>query len=146
MICNRMGLMKLYLIIVGFLGAVATCWAWQLPAGPAIISGLVMTGFLQNAITPLMMSVPMLLPEIGPMYAGSAGGIISTLQVLGAVLVPTFIITPLAGANGRMLFGLAGIAFALTIIPVLFLPELGSRALTARSSKASADTAPSVLS
>jgi MFS family permease len=146
MICDRMGLMKLYLIIVGFLGAAATCWTWQLPAGPAIISGLIMAGFLQNAITPLMMSVPMLLPEIGPVYAGSAGGIISTLQVLGAVLVPTFIITPLAGANGRMLFGLAGLAFALTVIPVLFLPELGSRALNARASKASADTAQSVLS
>jgi len=48
---------------------------------------------------PMIASLPMLLPEIGPVYAGSAGGIIATLQVIGAVVAPTFIITPLAGSS-----------------------------------------------
>jgi hypothetical protein len=80
----------------------------------------------------------MLLPEIGPVYAGSAGGIIATLQVIGAVLLPTFVITPLAGSNVTVLFGLAALCMALIIIPVLFLPELGSRALASRSGNVSA--------
>jgi hypothetical protein len=63
----------------------------------------------------------------GPADKKMAGGIISALQVLGAVLAPAFDIAPLAGANSRMLFGLAAMAFALTIIQVLLLPELGSR-------------------
>jgi len=133
MICNRMGVMKTYLVIVGLLGAAATYGSWQLPVGPAIVVGLLLAGFLGSSVTPLMLSLPMLLPEIGPVYAGSAGGIISTLQVLGAVVVPTFVITPLAGSNSAILFGLAAVFFALIVLPVLFLPELGSRALAARA-------------
>jgi NNP family nitrate/nitrite transporter-like MFS transporter len=95
------------------------------------------TGFLQSAVTPLMQSLPMLLPEIGPGSAGSAGGIIATLMVLGAVLVPTFVITPLAGSNATILFGLAAVCFILLIIPALFLPEVGSKALAARAGKVS---------
>ena len=75
----------------------------------------------------------MLLPEIGPVYAGSAGGIIATIQVLGAVVLPTFVITPLAGSSVKMLFGLAALSMVLIILPVLFLPELGTRALAARA-------------
>ena len=136
-ICNRMGVMRLYLVIVGLLGAAAAFWSWQLPIGPAIVIGLMITGFLQSAVTPLMQSLPMLLPEIGPGSAGSAGGIIATLMVLGAVLVPTFVITPLAGSNATILFGLAAVCFVLLIIPALFLPEVGSKALAARAGKVS---------
>jgi NNP family nitrate/nitrite transporter-like MFS transporter len=64
-------------------------------------------------------------------YAGSAGGIISTLQVLGGVALP--IITPLAGSNPTVLFSLAALCFALILIPALFLPELGSKALASRA-------------
>jgi len=133
--CKRLGVMKPYLIVTALLAAAGTFWCWQLPIGPAIIVGLILAGFLQNAMAPLMASLPMLLPEIGPVYAGSAGGIITTLQVIGAVVVPTFIVTPLAGSSGKGLFGLAAVCFILTIVPVLFLPELGSRALAARAGK-----------
>jgi NNP family nitrate/nitrite transporter-like MFS transporter len=88
----------------------------------------------------------MLFPEIGPVYAGSAGGIIATLQVLGAVLLPTFVITPLAGPSVTVLYGLAALCFALIIIPVLFLPELGSKALAARAGNVSARAAKSASS
>jgi MFS family permease len=131
LICNRLGVMKPYLVFTALLAAAGTFWCWQLPMGPAIIAGLILAGFLQNAMMPLIASMPMLLPEIGPVYAGSAGGIITTLQVIGAVVAPTFIITPLAGSDGKGLFGLAALCFVLIIIPVLFLPELGSRALAA---------------
>jgi NNP family nitrate/nitrite transporter-like MFS transporter len=137
-ICNRMGVMKPYLVIISLLSAAGTFWSWQLPVGPAIVIALILAGFLQNAISPIFFSLPMLLPEICPVYAGSAGGIIATLQVLGAVLIPTFVITPLAGPRVTVLFGLAALCFALVIIPVLFLPELGSRALAARAGNVSA--------
>jgi NNP family nitrate/nitrite transporter-like MFS transporter len=135
-ICNRMGYMKPYLVLAGLLGAAAIFWSWQMPIGSALVIGLIIAGFLQNALTPLFLSLPMLLPEIGPAYAGSAGGLISTVQVTGAVVVPTFVITPLAGSNATVLFGLAALCLALIAIPALFLPELGSKALAARAGKA----------
>ena len=90
-------------------------------------------GFLMSAILPLLLSLPMLVREIGPVYAGSAGGIITTLQVFGGIVVPTFIITPLAGLNATLLFGLAAVCYGLILIPALFLPELGARALAAEA-------------
>jgi nitrate/nitrite transporter NarK len=141
-ICNRMGVMKRYLVIISLLGAAAVFLSWQLPLGPAIVIALFLAGFLLSAVMPPIFSLPMLLPEIGPVYAGSAGGIIATLQVLGAVVVPTFIITPLAGPNETVLFGLAALCFALVIIPALFLPELGSRALAARAVDAATTAEP----
>ena len=135
-ICNRLGVMRTFLIVTALLGAAGTYWSWQLPIGPAIAIALTMAGFLMSTTTPLLLSVPMLLPEIGPVYAGSAGGIISTLQVLGGVLVP-ILIAPAAGLSAKLLFGLAAVCLALLILPALFLPELGSRALAARAGKGS---------
>jgi nitrate/nitrite transporter NarK len=137
-ICNRIGVMKPYLIVMSLLGAAGMFWSWQMPTGPAIIVALLVAGFLQSAVLPLFLSLPMLLPEIGPVYAGSAGGIITTLQVLGAVVVPTFIITPIAGLNGTVLFGLAAICCALILVPSLFLPELGTKALALRAASGTA--------
>jgi NNP family nitrate/nitrite transporter-like MFS transporter len=136
-ICNRLGVMKTFLVAMGALGAAGIYWSWQFPVGPAIIIALTLAGFLQSTTSPLLLSVPMLLPEIGPVYAGSAGGIISTLQVLGGVLVP-ILITPVAGSSATVLFGLAAICLALLILPALLLPELGSRALAARAATTSA--------
>lgn len=121
------------MITVGLLGAAGIFLSWQLPVGPAIVIALILAGFLQSAITPMISSLPMLLPEIGPVYAGSAGGLSLTMGTIGGVLLPTFVITPLAGSNFAVLYGLAALCFALVIIPVLFLPELGSRALAARA-------------
>ena len=73
----------------------------------------------------------MLLPDIGPVYAGARGHH-RHRPGAGAVVVPTFIITPLAGTNTPMLFGLAAICMVLMTIPVFFLPEVGARALAAR--------------
>jgi nitrate/nitrite transporter NarK len=136
-ICNRMGVMRRYLIIVGLLSGAAVFWSWQLPIGGLLIIALILAGFLLNSVGPLFASLPMLLPEIGPVYAGSAGGIIATVQVFGAVVLPTFVITPLAGSSVTMLFGLAALCMVLMILPVLFLPEVGARALAARADAAS---------
>lgn len=52
---------------------------------------------------PIFLSAPVLLEGLGTKYAGSAAGVISTLQLLGAVLIPTYILTPIAGENYSLL-------------------------------------------
>jgi NNP family nitrate/nitrite transporter-like MFS transporter len=74
---------------------------------------------------PILLSFPMLLPEIGPVYAGTAGGFIATLQLFGAVFIPSFILAPLAGDNYTVLFILASISLFLATIVSTVLPELG---------------------
>jgi len=135
LVCRRLGVMKPYLVVVSLLGGIVTFWSWQLPIGAASVVSLLLAGCLQSAMLPLILSLPVLLPEIGPEYAGSAGGIISTLQVLGGIMVPTYFITRLAGSNSMILFGLAALCCGLIAVPSVFLPELGSRALASRAER-----------
>lgn len=127
-ICDRMGYMKPYLVIVTLLGAIGIYFGWQAPLGAGIWVALLLAGFMGGAPSPILMSFPMLLPEIGPVYAGSAGGLIATLQLIGAFFIPTFVITPLAGNNFFLLFGLAALSNALVAVAALFLPELVAKA------------------
>ena len=73
---------------------------------------------------PTFMSFPALLPEIGPKYAGTATGIIATLELIGAVVIPTYIITPLAGTNFKLYFFMAGATMIICAFVILLLPEL----------------------
>ncbi len=135
LVCDRVGYMRLYLSSLGLFGAVAILYAWQAPLGATIWIMLLLSGILAGGGGPILMSLPMLFPEIGPVYAGSAGGLVATLQLLGAVVLPTFVITPLAGSNYTVVFGLAGACMLLFGVTCLFLPELGikSRADASKS-------------
>jgi NNP family nitrate/nitrite transporter-like MFS transporter len=125
---NRLGKMKPFLATMTALGAMAGYWAWFTPQDAVMPVLLVVMGIMTGMCMPLLMAFPMLLPEIGPVYAGSAGGIIGTLQVTGAVCIPSFIIAPLAGQNYNVCFTLASMCLLLVSAVVLLLPELGAKA------------------
>lgn len=69
-----------------------------------------------GASRPIFLSAPVLLEGLGTKYAGSAAGVISTLQLLGAVLIPTYILTPIAGDNYSLLFMLASICMVIMFL------------------------------
>ena len=125
---GRIGRIKGFLIPVATAGAVTGYAAWVVPQGTGMAALLVLFGVLSGMCSPLLMSFPMLLPEIGPVYAGSAGGIVGTLQVIGAVFIPSFILTPIAGHNYNLFFALGSVCFLLVGIVTLLLPELGVKA------------------
>lgn len=127
-IFNRIGKMKPFLATVAVLGALAGYWAWFASQGAAMPVLLVAMGIMLGMCMPLLVAFPVLLPEIGPVYAGSAGGIIGTLQVIGAVCIPSFIIAPLAGQNYNLFFTLGSLCFFMVSFVVLLLPELGAKA------------------
>ncbi|MGI6069187.1 MAG: CynX/NimT family MFS transporter [Blautia sp.] len=118
--------MKPALITCSILAALCAAVAWRMaPALAAVL--LFLAGMFISALVPTFMSFPMLLPEIGPVYAGSAGGIITTLELLGAVIIPTYVITPLAGDNFQLYFILAAVSIAVMTIFAIFLPELNKK-------------------
>jgi len=124
---DGIGRIKPFLAPVAFVGAAFMYISW-ISQGMTIWIMLAVVGVSLGISTPLLMTFPMLLPEIGPEYAGSAGGLMATLQLTGAVLIPSFIIAPLAGTNYNILFLLASIFLILFGIASLFLPELGAKA------------------
>lgn len=127
-ISNKAGLMKPFLAPMAFLAAVTAYLAWIIPFSALTTVLLIINGFLLGAAVPLVMSLPMFLPEIGPVYAGSAGGIISTLQMAGAFILSSYIIMPLAGANIDRVFLYIGLGYLIFALITILLPELGSKA------------------
>lgn len=125
-ISNKMGKIKWFIIPVSLIGATAGYLSWVVPLSAMPVM-LFVLGLFSGMAAPLFMAFPMLLPEIGPVYAGSAGGIIGTLQVVGAVFIPALILAPLAGQNYKTFFALGSLCFLMVGIVTLFLPELGTR-------------------
>ena len=120
----KVGRMKPMLIAMSVMAAAGTAFAWQLPEGAAMTAGLFVTGFCMSGVVIMLMSMPVLLPEIGPVYAGTAGGVVSTLQLLGGVVVPSYIMVPLIGDNFALFYIVAGaLCLAIAAIAAL-LPEV----------------------
>lgn len=119
----KFGKMKPCLIVLSVVVAICSAFAWSFGTVGTILL-LAATGFAFGTLVPTFMSFPALLPEIGPECAGSATGIISTLELIGAVVIPTYIITPIAGQNFSLYFILAGSCMVICAIVALLLPEL----------------------
>lgn len=126
-ISDRMGRIKPFLTPVAVLGAAVMYISWVVQ-GVSVWIFLFALGVFLGMSVPLLMAFPMLLPEIGPVYAGSAGGLMATLQLIGAFFIPSFIIAPLSGENYNILFALASLFLFLMGVIELFLPELGAKA------------------
>jgi NNP family nitrate/nitrite transporter-like MFS transporter len=118
---------KLLIYIMAFVSAAGAMFGWQAPQGIALVLALCITGIGMSGPIPLLMSMPIRLPEIGPVYAGTAGGFAATLQLLGAVVIPTYIAGPIAGSNINMFFIVAGICMVMVFFFGFGLPELGKR-------------------
>lgn len=121
------GRQKPIMWVVAVFAAIGIAFSWLTPTGFLLGLAIFITGVFFGGIVPFITAIPVQLPEIGRPFAASAGGILTTLQMLGSVLTPTYIIATIAKDNMNLFFLLAGIAFALNLILILFLPEMGSK-------------------
>ncbi|HIU76482.1 MAG TPA: MFS transporter [Candidatus Pelethocola excrementipullorum] len=101
------------LLICGLVTALSTVGIIALPAA-GIYVACFLNGALRSGIIAVMMSLPVMFEEIGPKYAGTAGGLAVTLELLGAVIIPTYIIVPLGSGSISAYFylGAASIVIA----------------------------------
>lgn len=123
----KLGKPRLLMFVYGIIGAFGAAFAWRAPRGIIMIVMLFTTGFVTTGLSPLLMSIPVKLKEIGTKYAGTAGGVAGTIQLAGSVVVPTYILKPIAGDNNIILFYLFAVSLTLFAVVSLLLP-LGKRA------------------
>lgn len=103
------------------MSAIGVAFAWQMPGILLIALMLFFTGTFLGGTIPTLMGLPVQLESIGPVYAGTAGGVIGTIQIFGAVLIPSYVISPIAGGNFSMIFLLGGICMAVTSVISVFV-------------------------
>jgi NNP family nitrate/nitrite transporter-like MFS transporter len=128
LLAQKLGLIRPLLAPTAILAAIGSYLAWISPFGALTWMLLILTGFFLGTAVPLVMSLPMLLPELGPVYAGSAGGIMSMFQMGGAFVVPSYVIMLLAGSNVNQVFLYISAGYLLFGAVLLLIPELGLKA------------------
>ncbi len=84
---------------------------------------LFILGMCIGGIIPLFMSLPVKIPDIGVEKAGTAGGLIGTFQLLGAVILPSYVVAPLSGGNYSVMLALTGVICVVVCVFTCFLTK-----------------------
>lgn len=107
--------------VVGAFGAAFS--AGYAPEGIFLGIAILVTGIGIGGNLPVLMALPVSLKGIGVSCAGTAGGLIATIQLLGAILLPGKVLIPVAGeGNYTGLFFLAGVCMLICGSLSLLLP------------------------
>lgn len=118
--------MKPFLIALMIIGTICTAFLIALPAGGMYAASFIL-GFVRSAFITIVISFPFFFKGIGPAYAGAAGGLASSLQVLGAVVLPTYVVVPLSGLfenSTQALFSLAAACMVIALIFTLLMSDI----------------------
>ncbi|WEV36816.1 MFS transporter [Lactobacillus sp. ESL0677] len=121
-IVSKFGKAKPVMILVTLLSAVLMAATWYIPVGPVLLVALILGGLFGAITGPIIQALPIQFPEIGPKYAGSAGGLVGTISLLLSYIVPV-IISSIAGANFMLTFIIQGTIFGVTAILMAILPD-----------------------
>ncbi|WEV39626.1 MFS transporter [Lactobacillus sp. ESL0681] len=116
---------KPLMMLITILGGISMAITWYMPLGIVLTANLILGGLLGAMTGPIMQAMPIQFPEIGPKYAGSAGGLVGTISLLLSYCVPV-IISAIAGKSYVTTFIVQGTVFALTAIFIALLPDANS--------------------
>ena len=126
-LCSRFSFTRSYLLCMGAMGAFVMLATWVVPgSGAAFLAVLLLNGFSTSLLGPVLQALPVVLPEIGPRYAGSAGGIIAEVSLLLSFCLP-IVVSAIAGADYGLNFAIFSCVYALALAPVVLLPKLPNK-------------------
>ncbi|MGC8490980.1 MAG: MFS transporter [Syntrophobacteraceae bacterium] len=124
-ILNKLGSVKGWLALFVVVGGAMIFASLVVPFGPLTWVFVTAGAFIANGMLPLCIPFPIMLPEIGTTYAGSAGGIISLLQTAAGFFIPSFVIAMIAGEDPIKTFTVLFVLFVFSALFILILPERG---------------------
>ncbi len=111
-------LMTVYGVLMTlFLGA-----AWLAPIGLPLVAALFVEGFLIMGFEALMLALPVSMKSIGTRYSATATGLIVTVQLIGSVVITSYIAAPVAGDNYYLINLIMAAAGCIFLIFSRFLP------------------------
>ena len=125
LILHRMPKVKAWLALFVIVGSAMVLGSVLVPFGHTTWVLVFVGAFIANGMLPLTMPYPIMLAEIGTTYGGSAGGIISLLQMAGGFFIPSFAIAMIAGGDPMKTFGTLFVLFVASSVFIMMLPERG---------------------
>ena len=128
---DRLGRRKPFIYGAAITIPVCLFFAWQLAPSAATWVLVLLGGIGVGSLPPILLTLPLELPEIGHEYVGGATGLIISALCIGGVLLPLFIISPIIAAATERAYDIGFLVIMLLIaaiiIPTLFLMETGRR-------------------
>lgn len=120
-IIGRLNRRRLSIGIMAFIVALLSIWFTLWNSSVILGAILLIMGIIIGGLIPTFMSLPMMFSRIGQKYSGTAGGFIGMLQLMGAVIFPSYVIAPLT-LSANQFFYAVSIIFILVIASMVTIP------------------------
>ena len=121
---QKRGKNKPFLIVTTIIGAAFMVVCWFVELSPALWVLLVLNGFFSACSGPIVEAMTAQLPDIGTKYAGSAGGIVTTVGIAFSYFLP-IAVTKVIGDDFTTLLIVYSAIFLLSLVFIFLLPETG---------------------
>lgn len=129
-VAAKAGKIKPFIIAFTIICALGYALGWHLTGVLAYLCFFVF-GFCAASLMPFFLSMPLKFREIGPRFVGTGMGFVLTIELLGSVLLPTYMILPLASVgktvNYTRYFYLIGAGWIMALLIGILLPETGNQ-------------------
>ena len=99
---------------------VFVAFGWRAP-GVLLPICLFLSGFCAMGFLAFYQTIPLSLKGVGQRYSGTATGLIITVQLAASVVLPSYVIAPIAGDDYRLIFLMLG---AIPLLPAVLSPFL----------------------
>lgn len=127
-VADRVGRIKAVLVPIATVGVICFTAAWLMGAGGVVIILICIGYFFGFASCAFIKGCVGKIPSIKCESMGTAGGVQTFFQNLGAYIIPSFILAPLSGGNYVTMFLMVSVLMVLGILTVAFLmPEFGAK-------------------
>jgi len=127
-VTSKTGRVKPVIVVISCVAGIAYYMAWMAPFGIGTYIFLIIAGLTAGGTIPVSKTIVPMIVKTGDFdesSVGTAGGIHSASQNLGAFIVPTYIVAAIAGQDFQMSFAIGSIIFIAAGLLNLLLPELG---------------------
>ena len=130
-ISDRIGLRKPFVYGAVIIIPVCLFFAWQLAPSAASWVLVFLGGIGVGSLPPIVLTLPLELPEIGHEHVGGATGLILSAMSLGGFTMPLFVISPIMAAGTPAAYStgflVTMLLIAAAIIPASLIMETGWR-------------------
>lgn len=109
--------LRAFLTLTGIASAIGCIFGWRLEKVELLMIAMLCTGIFLGSSMPVYFSMPVSLQGVSSQNVSTASGLTTTMQLAGAVIIPTYVLAPIAKNNFGLMFIMAGIF--MLIIPIL---------------------------
>jgi len=127
-VSDRIGLRKPVFNVAMAVTAICVFFGWLTAMSTTTWILFIIGGLLFGSGLSLILTFPVELSEIGQKWSGGCTGIILAMGNAGGFITMPYIFTPIASTNPTFGYGIIALFIGATILPMLIVPETGTKA------------------